>query len=104
MFPVIQIGPFALYAPALALLVGVWAGAWLTEKEAARLGLSTDAVSALVFVGLAAAVVGARLGHVVRNLGAYAADPLAILSLNPVTFDPAVGLLTGGVAAAMFGL
>ncbi len=104
MFPVIQIGPFALYAPALALLAGVWAGAWLTEKQAAHLGLSTDAVSALVFVGLAAAVTGARLGHVARNLGAYAADPLAILSLSPVTFDPAIGLLAGSVAAAIFGL
>ena len=104
MFPVIQIGPFALYAPALALLAGVWAGAWLAEKEAARLGLSADAVSALVFVGLVAGVAGARLGHVARNLGAYAADPLAILSLNPATFDPAIGLLAGSVVAAIFGL
>ena len=32
MFPVTQIGPFALYAPALALLAGVGAGAWVTEK------------------------------------------------------------------------
>jgi phosphatidylglycerol:prolipoprotein diacylglycerol transferase len=104
MFPVIQIGPFALYAPALALLAGVWAGAWWTEKEAARLGLSTDQVSALVFVSLAVGVVGARLGHVARNLGAYTADPLAILSLSPATFDPAIGLLAGSVAGAIFGL
>ncbi len=53
MFPILQLGPLALYVPALALLAGVWVGAWLVEKEAIRLGLHGETISTLVFIGLA---------------------------------------------------
>jgi len=102
MFPVIQIGPLALYAPALMLLAGAWAGAWLAEKEAARIGLPAERVSTLVLVGLIGGLIGARLGDVARSPSAYLADPLALLSPSPATLDPLTGLLVGAAAALAY--
>ena len=61
MYPYLRLGPFLLQLPLLALLVGVWIGSSLTEKEAARLKLPSNIVSNLIFVGLIAGIVGARL-------------------------------------------
>ncbi|HEX9438316.1 MAG TPA: prolipoprotein diacylglyceryl transferase family protein [Roseiflexaceae bacterium] len=104
MFPILQLGPLALYVPALALLAGVWVGAWLVEKEAIRLGLHGETISTLVFIGLVAGLIGARLWYVAHNLGAYAADPIALFSLSPATLTPAAGLLIGIAAAGLYGL
>jgi prolipoprotein diacylglyceryltransferase len=103
MFPVLQIGPFVLNVPVLMQLVGVFAGVWLTEREAARLGLPADAVARMVFVGLIAGVAGARLGYVARYLSIYAADPLSLFSPNPAALDPEMGELVGGIALLIAG-
>ncbi len=49
MFLVLQIGSLALPVPGLVLLIGVWIGLSLAEREAARLGLNPEAVYNLAF-------------------------------------------------------
>jgi phosphatidylglycerol---prolipoprotein diacylglyceryl transferase len=103
MFPVLQIGSVVLPVPTLALLIGVLAGIWLAEKEAARLKLPAEAVSYLILISLGAGLIGARLGYVARYLSIYAADPLAILSPSGGALVPEVGFLLAGVAALIYG-
>jgi prolipoprotein diacylglyceryltransferase len=103
MFPILQIGPLALPVPGLALLMGVWVGLSLAEREAARLKLNPETVYNLVFVGLVAGVVGARLAYVARYPSAYAGDPLSVFALNAVALAPAEGMLIGVVAALIYG-
>jgi len=98
MFPVLQIGSIALPTAPLILLLGVWAGTWATEREAARLDLNGDSVASLVLIGLVAGVIGARAGYVAQHLGSYLVDPLGVFSPNPATLALAPGLLLGSIA------
>jgi phosphatidylglycerol---prolipoprotein diacylglyceryl transferase len=103
MFPVLQLGSIALPTAPLLLMLGVWVGAWLAEREAARLDLNGDTVAALVLVGLFAGLIGARLGYIAQHLGIYRADPLGMFSPNPSTLALAPGLLAGGLAMVITG-
>ena len=96
MLPILQIGPLALQLPGLLLLAGVWIGSTFVEREAPKRGLSGAVLSSLVFYGLVAGLLGARLGYVLRYWTVYAQDPLGLISLNPKTLSAAEG-----VAAAL---
>jgi prolipoprotein diacylglyceryltransferase len=112
MFPILQIGPAAVQVPGLALLAGLWLALSAAEKEANRIAeqrcaaagpLSAEAIYSVALAGLVAGLVGARLAYVLRYLGAYAADPLGILALNPATLAQTEGVLVGLVTATVWG-
>lgn len=103
MLPTLQIGPLAMPTGPLLLLLGVWLGTWLAEREADRLGLNRDTVSALALLGLIVGLVGARLGYAARYSEAYAADPLSLISNNLATFSLPEGLAAGLLAATLYG-
>ncbi len=103
MFPILQLGPLAIQVPGLALLIGVWIGLTLAEKEATRLKLNPDAVYNLALIGLVAGVIGARLAYAARYLSIYAAEPFSLFSLNPATLAPTEGALIGLIAAFIYG-
>ena len=100
MLPVLQIGPLAIQLPGLLLLAGVWVGSALIEREAPKHGLSGTTLGSLVFYGLVAGLLGARLGYALRNWTVYAEDPLGLVSLNPLTLSAAEGV----AAALLVGL
>jgi phosphatidylglycerol---prolipoprotein diacylglyceryl transferase len=102
-FPLIRVGPFLLQLPGLALLLGVWIGSSVAEKEAARLKLNVAAVYNLIFFGLVAGVVGARLAYAARYLSAYLANPLGLLALTPTTLSPNSGVAIGFIVATLYG-
>ena len=103
MLPVLQIWRLALPAAPLAIMLGAWLAAWLAEREAARLSLPADTISALTLVLLAGWLLGARLGYAAQFAATYAADPLSLLSPNPTTLDPRAGLLLAALAGLVFG-
>ena len=103
MYPYLRLGPFLLQLPALALLVGVWIGSFLAEKEASRLKLPPAPLNNLIFLGLAAAVIGARLAYAARYLDVYLADPASLFSLNGNTLAVTDGLFTGVAVAILYG-
>lgn len=104
MYPVLRVGPLALAVPGLALLLGIWVGLWLAEKEAVRLKLNAETVYTLAFIGLGVGLIGARLAYVARYWSAYASDPLSVFSPNPATLTPMEGALLGIVAAVIYGV
>ena len=103
MLPILQVGPLAIQLPGLLLLAGVWVGSALIEGEAPKRGLSGATLGSLVFYGLVAGLLGARLGYALRYWPVYAEDPLGMVSLNPLTLSTAEGvaaaLLVGVVLA-----
>ena len=103
MFPVIQVGPLALQAPGLILLVGVWLGLILSERVAPRFGAQPNQVYNLVFVALIAGIIGARVSFVIQNVEVFLQSPLNIFSLNPGLLDPIGGVAFGMVAALVYG-
>lgn len=98
MFPYLRLGPLLIQMPLLALLIGLWGGMSLVEREAKRLKLDPSRVSNLVLYGLVAGMVGARLGYALRFPSLYASKPLSLLALTPTTLLPFMGLLVGAIA------
>jgi prolipoprotein diacylglyceryltransferase len=103
MYPFLRIGPLLLNFSGLAALVGVWIAITLTEKESLRMKLDANRVSNSLLIGLVAGVLGARLGYVLQYLQAFISNPLSLFSINPETLLPWAGLLTGSLAAVLYG-
>ena len=103
MLPYLSLGPFLLQTSGLALLIGVWIGLSLTEREAVRLQIRPNVVYNMVFLGLVGGIVGARLAYVVRYLNAYLNNPISLFALNPNTLSPVDGLLIGLIVAFIYG-
>ena len=102
MFPFLRIGPFLLQMPLLALLVGLYLGMTLIEREAVRLNLTASAISNMIFYSLLAGVIGARLGYALEFPALYSSNPLSLLSLSPTTLSPSAGLIVGLIAFVIF--
>ncbi len=98
MFPIIQIGPLALQAPGLMLLISLWIGITLAEKSAKAYKVSAEKLSNLILIALVSGVLGARIAYIARFPQAFSGNPLNMLSLNPGLLD-----ITGGIAAAIIG-
>ncbi|TAK20085.1 MAG: prolipoprotein diacylglyceryl transferase [Chloroflexota bacterium] len=99
---VIAINPIALdlgfvtirwYGIAIAL--GIAQGIGLTAQEARRRGISEDAIYSVATWSIAAALIGARVFHVVDRIDFYIQNPLAILALNQGGLAIWGGTLTG---------
>jgi phosphatidylglycerol:prolipoprotein diacylglycerol transferase len=103
MFPILQLGPLAIQLPGLFLLLGVWMGVALAERAAPKHGVEPAHLNNLVFLGLVAGLVGARLGYAVRFADVYLSSPLSLLALTPVTLAPAEGAATAAVACLIYG-
>ena len=103
MFPILQIGPFALQTPGLILLAGLWLGLSLAERGAAQNGLNADTLYNLTLVALIAGIVGARLAYVARFPSAFAESPLSLLSINPGLLDPFAGAVLAGITVLAYG-
>lgn len=103
MLPFIQLGPFTLQAPGLALLIGVWLGLSLSEKEAIKLKIDPNQIYNLIFYGLVAGVVGARLGYALQYPRAYLDSPWSLVALTPNTLAPEIGLLFAILFALIYG-
>ena len=103
MLPYLRLGPFLLQMTGLALLLGVWLGSWLSEKEAARLRIKPDLIYNLIFFGLIGGLIGARLAYAARFLNVYLSNPLSLFALNPNTLAPSEGLLVGLLVAFVYG-
>ena len=102
MFPLWQLGSFALEVPGVILLASLWIGLNVAEKEAVRQKWAPQLVYGLFMAALAGGILGARLWYVGRYLDIYLTDPLGIVALNANTIDPTAGLIIGLLAAAAY--
>lgn len=103
MLPVVDLGPLSIQTSGLLLLIGVWVGLLRTERYARRLGLDANPIYNLAMIALLAGLVGARLSYAAQHSAAFSRNPLALLALNPEMLDPLGGILTGVLAAFIYG-
>lgn len=103
MFPIIQIGPIAVQVPGLILLGSLWLGLSLAEKNANKHNIDSNHVYNLTLITLSSGIVGARILYVLRYPGAFAENPLSLISLNPGLLDPVGGVAVGIVTALVYG-
>lgn len=95
MFPVIDLGPLAIQAAGLLLILSLWLGLWLSGKFAAQLGTNGDVIENGLMFGFLAGIAAARIGFVLTNPAILTENPLSILSLTPSMLDANFGLLAG---------
>jgi phosphatidylglycerol---prolipoprotein diacylglyceryl transferase len=102
MWPVLQIGPFALQTALLATILAVWAGLALSARLADQRGVDGDHLYNGGLLSLAATMVAARLAHIAAFAPAYLAQPLEMISPNPRAFLWLPGLAAGLIAGAWY--
>jgi prolipoprotein diacylglyceryltransferase len=93
MFPIINIGPLAIQAPGLIILMGIYLSFMALEKYSAKFNLSSEIISNIVFTSLISAVIFARIAYVFQYPTIFVKNPLTILSINLSFFDPLSGLV-----------
>lgn len=103
MFPYLRLGPYLIQTTGLALLIGLWVGLTLSEREAGRLNLKTERISIMIFLALISGIVVARLAYAAQFAAGYLANPLSLLSLNTNTLSPNADMLAGLLIAVFYG-
>ena len=103
MFPIIRIGPVALQAPGLMLLLSLWIGITLAEKSAKIYQVSAEKLSNLILVALVAGIIGARVSYIAQYPQAFASNWLGIFSLNPGLLDMGGGMVSAVLGALVYG-
>jgi phosphatidylglycerol:prolipoprotein diacylglycerol transferase len=97
---IVQIGHFALRWYGIFIALAVFAVVFIARRELRRKGLDGDFILSLFLWGLIGGVLGARVFHIVDNLGFYLAHPSALLTpeLNGLA---AYGAIAGGLVATV---
>lgn len=103
MFPIINIGPFAIQAPGLFVLSGIWGGLFLADRYLDRHKIEPKKFNNLVLISLISGLIGARLFFVIQYLEIFLKNPLSILSINPNLFDMFGGIICASLAGIIFG-
>jgi 2-amino-4-hydroxy-6-hydroxymethyldihydropteridine diphosphokinase len=99
MFPVIDLGPFAIQAPGLILILSFLLGSWLIDRMATALGTNGDVIENSLLIGLVAGILSARIGFLLQNPSVFSDNPMSLLSLTPSMLNPGFGLLAGVLGA-----
>lgn len=95
MLPILRVGPLAIQTPGLVLIAGYWLALELAGRQGKRQGLDGGALQNAGVYGVVAGLLAARLGHVLQHWPVYRSNLLGVLSLNPQTLAPEVGLVAG---------
>jgi phosphatidylglycerol:prolipoprotein diacylglycerol transferase len=99
MYPVIPIGPATIQTAIAALIVAIWLGTTIAERECGRRALNGDDAWSVVMLAAAVTVVAARLIYALQNFPAYESDWIEIFALTPGTLSLDAGLVCGLIAA-----
>ncbi|HDD62169.1 MAG TPA: hypothetical protein ENF22_06550, partial [Chloroflexi bacterium] len=79
MFPVINLGPLSIPAPAFILIIGYMAGSFLLDKKAASFSMDSETIDRVLWVGTISALIGGRLSFIASSPAAFKGDILSVL-------------------------
>ncbi len=103
MFPVIQVGPLAIQAAGLFVIVAVYVGVMLSSRRADQAGVKAETLENLIVSGLMGFLAGGRVLFALQHWSSFRASPLDLLSPNPALFDVAGGMGIGALTVLIFG-
>ncbi len=103
MLPTLSLGPLVVKVPGLILLIGLWFGLSLAERNSKNHGVNASILYNLVLITLISGVIMARLTYAARFPEAFFSRPLDLLSLNPGLLDLSGGVAGGIISALIFG-
>jgi len=103
MLPTLQLGPLALPAAPLALILSVWLGLSLSEQFAKKRGQNADGLYNLTFIAILSGIAGARLFFAAQNFSAFVQTPLSLFSRETGSLDPFGGFAAALLAALIYG-
>jgi len=93
MFPVLNVGSVSIQLPALLLLIGIYLGLVLAEKNAPRAGHDSKHLNSVVLLMALVGIIGSRLSFIAQHFAAFQASPTSIFSLNIDLLDPVGGFI-----------
>ena len=93
MFPILNLGPLAIQAPGLIILVGIYLSMLVVEKQSKYFKINSNNLTNLIFIYLAASLIIARIAYFSKFPTLLADNPLSLFSLNPNLFDFGSGLV-----------
>ena len=99
MFPILNVGPLAIQAAGLILLLSFFIGTYLTSMLAHGLKTNADVIENSLLVGLIVGLVGARIGFMLIYPAVLIDNPLNLVSLTPSMLDTSFGVLVGTITA-----
>lgn len=103
MLPMINIGPLALPAPQLLLLIGFWVGLDLAEKQSSYFKVDSGKLMNLILISLVAGMLGARLIFAAQAPAAFLDSPLNLLAPRPDMLDATGGWVAAGLSGLIYG-
>ncbi|MDY6868282.1 MAG: 2-amino-4-hydroxy-6-hydroxymethyldihydropteridine diphosphokinase [Chloroflexota bacterium] len=95
MFPVIDLGPFAIQAPGLILILSLWIGFWMMGKFSHALGTNSEGIENSLLTGFVVGILGARIGFLLQQPAVFLENPLSLFSLTLSMMNVSFGLLSG---------
>ncbi len=101
MFPIIEIGPFAIQAAGFFLLISFALGIWLTGKFSEALGTNTESIENGTLLILIVFLISARLGFILQNPQIFTENISEIISLSPKTLNINFGILVSAITAVV---
>lgn len=93
MFPIFNVGPLAIQAPGIIILIGIYLSFLAIDKYSRKFGLLPETLSNILFWTLISAVIFARLAYALQYPAIFLKNPLALISINLTLFDPISGLI-----------
>ena len=102
MFPILNVGPLAIQAPGLIILVGIYISLVVLEKQAKFFNANPNDLSNLIFVYLLSTIVIGRFAYLFKYPSILVENPLTIVSLNPNLIDFLSGLILSILIALIY--
>ena len=102
MFPTISIGPLAIRTPGLIIILGLWVGIYLAEKDAKTFKFNANKIINLITITGLAGIIGARVFYALKYLDYFIDAPLSFISINPGLLDVYGGLATGLISGLIY--
>ncbi len=100
MHPILfQIGNFKIYSYGVMVAIGFLAAVYLTSREAAKRGIAPECILDVYLAAMVSGVIGARLLHVILEMGYYSERPLDVIMVNHGGLAFQGGLVFGIFAA-----
>ncbi|MDY6847007.1 MAG: 2-amino-4-hydroxy-6-hydroxymethyldihydropteridine diphosphokinase [Chloroflexota bacterium] len=103
MFPIINIGPFAIQTSGFILIAALFMGIWIMGYFSKNLGTNGEVIENSILLGLIVGLISARAGFILQNPTALAGNPFAVFSLTPSMLNASFGIFVGVVTAFIFG-